>query len=1192
MALYKVGIVFCNNMSDQFQPITMEQLTAWVFTELETRGSIFGIPRELFFIPKPTDEFATNVYGRRLETPFGVAAGPHSQMAQNILVAWLCGARFIELKTVQTLDEIEVSKPCIDMQDEGYNVEWSQELKIQQSLDEYARAWVLIHALHHKLGFPGKTPGVIFNASIGYNMEGLLKPNMQDYLKSVKDASALIQPYVDLVAGHFPEIQETPVANQLADNVTLSTMHGCPPDEIEKIAAYLIHEWGFHTNVKLNPTLLGPERLRKILNQQLGYTDVVVPDSAFGHDLKYADAVPMLNRLRESAKACHVQFGVKLSNTLEVENYRDAFAKKEKMMYLSGRALHAVTVNLASRLASEFAGGLMMSFSGGADAFNVAHLLRCGMKTVTVSSDLLRTGGYLRLLQYIQNTTQAMEAVHAADLPDFVCKEARRIETFGREFETLLFDALKSRQAFAADRMACRNIARCVIQLPKSSRVSSVIRGWAAEQAMTEHADELMRCVTEACSLINLMQYAATVVTDRTLLKRSFERRRTKTSRPLGAFDCIQAPCTDECPVNQKVPQYMNLVRQGKFQEAIELTRSDNPLPSILGRACNHLCEEVCTRTQLDEPLAIREMKRFIMDQEKTPHYRTHVSAPRNRVAVIGGGPCGLSVAYFLAQEGYRVTIFEARPYVGGMVAGTIPAYRAAQAIIDQDLQIIRDLGVEVLCNQKAGKDFTIEGLKNQGFKYVVVGVGAQRGRELGIEGDDAEGVFDSLEFLRNVKEGKSLPLGERIGVIGGGDVAMDCARSARRMITGKVSILYRRTMDQMPAAREEIDDAIAEGVEIVELVKPMKVLAKRGRITGLECLRVTLGEKDRTGRRRPVDVPNSEFLIPLDTLIVAVSQAPDLDFLSDHLPERTEAGYLKIDPETMETSIPNLYAGGDITLDGPESIVKALGAGRRIAESIRRKEESIPSPRETVEAVEAVDMVDLIRRKAFRKFRIPIPHLPPTARHRFEEVVMTLTEKSAKEEAGRCLDCHLMCSICTSVCPNRAIMTYPMDPFTMNAPNLTVHGGRVERGTANTYRVNQRFQIAILNDFCNECGNCATFCPTAGQPYKDKPRLYLQRAEFESQSDNAFMVFRRDGLWSLQGRFGGATHEVVLGNETVYSAPKFKAYLDPVSLAIKGLVPIGSLPDGEILTLEPCAKMLVLLGGIQKSMGHIPRAP
>ena len=436
------------------------------------------------------------------------------------------------------------------------------------------------------------------------------------------------------------------------------------------------------------------------------------------------------------------------------------------------------------------------------------------------------------------------------------------------------------------------------------------------------------------------------------------------------------------------------------------------------------------------------------------------------------------------------------------------------------------------------------------------------------------------------------MPLGERVGVIGGGDVAMDCARSAWRLKSGKVSIIYRRSIDQMPAAREEIDDVIAEGIEIVELAKPLKVISKRGKMSGLECLRMTLGEKDSSGRRRPVDLPTTEFVISLDTLIVAVSQAPDLGFLADHKPELTTSGYLKIDPATMETSIPGVYAGGDIALNGPESIVKALGDGRKIAESIRRKEEPSRVAGEKLGVFADADAIDLIRRKSHRKLRVSIPHLPPATRDNFEEVIMTMTEESAREEAARCLDCQLMCSICTSVCPNLAIMTYRLDPFEMKLPEPKAQGGRIEwGGAAKLYRVDQPFQIAILNDFCNECGNCATFCPTAGKPYKDKPRLYLQRAEFEAETDNAFMVYRGSGIWSLCARFGGATHEVVLGNETVYSSPKFKAYLDPKTLAVKGMVPVGSLADGESLSLEPCAKMLALLSGMRKSLLHLPIA-
>ncbi|MFC1796448.1 hypothetical protein ACFL1V_05065, partial [Pseudomonadota bacterium] len=319
-------------MSDLFQPIASEQLIEWIFTELECRDSIFGIPRRHFFVPSEDDPFRTTAFGHLLETPFGPAAGPHSQMAQNIVAAWLCGARYIELKTVQTLDVLNVSKPCIDMEDEGYNVEWSQELRIHQSFEEYLRAWVLIHALHHKLGFPGDRPGMVFNLSVGYDLAGIQQANMQWFLDQVRDSSAYKNSLVEQVAGFHPGVSALDIPDCLSDSVTLSTMHGCPPGEIEAICRYLMQERGLHTYVKCNPTLLGPERVRTILNDDLDYSDVVVPDAAFQHDLKYEDALPLLNKLRATARDCGLEFGVKLSNTLEVENFRPVFSKSEQVV--------------------------------------------------------------------------------------------------------------------------------------------------------------------------------------------------------------------------------------------------------------------------------------------------------------------------------------------------------------------------------------------------------------------------------------------------------------------------------------------------------------------------------------------------------------------------------------------------------------------------------------------------------------------------------------------------------------------------------------------------------------------------------------------------------------------------------------------------------------------------------------------
>jgi putative selenate reductase len=575
-------------MSDRFRPLSTKRLAAWIFGELEGNGSILGVPRQLFFSPSPSDRFTTELYGHPLETPIGVAAGPHSQLTANIVAAWLCGARFIELKTVQTLDDIEVPKPCIDMQDAGYNVEWSQELTLEQSLDEYLRAWVLVHVLHRRLGFPGDRPGVVFNLSVGYDLEGIRKPNVERFLRGATDADDRISHHLQTLARFLPEANEMAVPRRLSDNVTLSTMHGCPPDEIAVIARHLMEVWGLHTSVKLNPTLLGPDAVRLILHERLGYREVVVPDSAFAHDPRFDEAVALISDLRTVAGRCDLQFGVKLANTLEVEAHHDVFDCDQRTMYLSGRPLHALVVQLAHRLTEAIDGRVTISFAGGADAFNVAELLASGLRPVTTCSDLLRPPGYLRLPQYLAAITRAMNAVGAVDLDDFAAKRA---------------------------------------------------------------GDP-----TSESARFNLARYAERVLDEPTLQKDRFDRSRTKTRRRLGPFDCIQAPCTDECSVDQRVPEYMRLVRAGRMGDAVAVTRDDNPLPGILGRACHHPCEQPCLRTHLDDPLAIRELKRFIMEHEAPPSGPPPPQARGVNVAVVGGGPCGLSTATFLARAGSRPT--------------------------------------------------------------------------------------------------------------------------------------------------------------------------------------------------------------------------------------------------------------------------------------------------------------------------------------------------------------------------------------------------------------------------------------------------------------------------------------------------------------------------------------------------------
>ena len=527
-------------MEKEFRPAPIGWLARWMFEDLD-RGLVMGIPRTSF--AQPDERMATTRFGRVLGIPLGVAAGPHTQLTQNIVAAWLCGARFIELKTVQILDAIKVSRPCIDAEDVTYNCEWSQELSLDQSFDEYIKAWVLLHALAHKLGMTG--PAVLFNMSVGYNLEGIQSEKVQRFIKRMRSAPEELARVVDEVAKVYPAVRDLKIPAAMTNHVTLSTMHGCPPAEIERIALFMLEELGLDTWVKLNPTLLGPERLRGLLNDKAGF-GITVPDLAFDHDPKFEAAIGMVQTLRDAASKKGRSFGIKLSNTLEVENHRPIFPPNEKMMYMSGRALHPITLTLANRVTEALDGSVPISFCGGADAWNFPQLVADGMGPVTVCTDLLKPGGYARLAQYVQELSVAMDRVDAESIDEFIVAHGK--ENGG--------------EGVAA--RARRNLARHLEQATSEPRFA-----------------------------------------------RNPKRVQAKGSRALGYFDCAMAPCQEACPSHQNIPDYMHLVATGRADDALQTILCTNPLPAITGRVCDHPCTEHCVRNHYDEPLAIREIKRF-----------------------------------------------------------------------------------------------------------------------------------------------------------------------------------------------------------------------------------------------------------------------------------------------------------------------------------------------------------------------------------------------------------------------------------------------------------------------------------------------------------------------------------------------------------------------------------------------------
>jgi putative selenate reductase len=791
-------------------------------------------------------------------------------------------------------------------------------------------------------------------------------------------------------------------------------------------------------------------------------------------------------------------------------------------MYLSGRPLHALTVQLAHRLAEDCEHPVMMSFSGGADSHNVAALIRSGMKTVTVCSDLLRPGGYLRFGQYLEELESAMDAADADNIETFI-----RVDT----------------------------------DLP----VAEAVRG-------------------------NLRDYAESVLFDPAYHKETFDRSHTKTPRLLGLFDCIVAPCADACDVVQKVPEYMRFVAAGDVDSAAKITRTDNPLASILGRTCHHPCEPVCLRAHMDQPLAIREIKRYITDHEPPAIETIARDASAPRVAVIGGGPCGLGAATFLARAGVVVTIFEARPASGGMVSATIPDYRAALHAVDRDIDHLRALGVEFRHGQEVGEEVSLETLRAQGFSSIVVAVGARHGLRLGIVGEDSDGVLDGLDFLRAARIGEPPALGKKIGVIGGGDVAMDCSRTACRLSDGEVTVFYRRTRAEMPAQKEELLDLFDEGGHLQELVAPDRIISTDGRLSAVEMAAMRLGDPDDSGRRRPEPIAGEERTIELDTLIVAIGQRPDLSLFGGEEVALNDSGYLSVDPLTLETSIAGVYAGGDIIGDGPSNIVKACGDGRIIAEAIVARHRTAPSGPHALREWPTLDHTELLRRRAWIEPRVTIPHLPADQRNGFAEVVITLPRNDAEREASRCLDCDLICSTCDSVCPNRAILTYQVRPQEFEVPQFGIVGKQTVRLTDVPFRIDQGPQVAVLTDACNECGNCVTFCPTSGQPWRDKPRLFINRADFDAEADNAFMFIHSNGARGLQARFGGALHQLLEGSGVLrYSSPEIELAMDPDSLAVLESAVHGPATSSSLVHADELGVMIILHRSFAESMPEFP---
>ena len=405
-------------------PYPFAALIERMFSELESADSIFDLPSKSFFLGREGRDYSVPFHDKRAPTPLGPASGPQTQMAQNLVLSWLCGCRILELKTVQILDELEIPRPCIDMETIGYNVEWSQELKLEQSLHEYVKGAMLIEILKAS-GKLKMAPGfgeVIYDMSVGYDLKGIQTERVQDYIRGMKDASAVVEHYRKQIPDRFSQFRDLDFPTNLSNSLTLSTFHGCPPDEIERIIDFLLNEHSLNCIIKLNPTLLGEERVRELLQGVMGYEAVNVPSKAFQTDTSWDQAQGFVKRLGVTADQLGLGFGVKFSNTLIVENHRSFFPESEKEMYLSGPPLHVLATNLVDRFRDRFGDHYPISFSAGIDRKNFADAVAIGLTPITSCSDLLKAGGYSRATTYFRELDSRMDRLGVNTIPDYIIK--------------------------------------------------------------------------------------------------------------------------------------------------------------------------------------------------------------------------------------------------------------------------------------------------------------------------------------------------------------------------------------------------------------------------------------------------------------------------------------------------------------------------------------------------------------------------------------------------------------------------------------------------------------------------------------------------------------------------------------------------------------------------------------------------
>ena len=617
-----------------------------------------------------------------------------------------------------------------------------------------------------------------------------------------------------------------------------------------------------------------------------------------------------------------------------------------------------------------------------------------------------------------------------------------------------------------------RRIAEEILQLLKD--ISSGVAGKDHIPAIEELFEQLTQQPIEPSAARVVNEVKRLLDTEKEVLESHVETQNCPTG------ECTRlapAPCQMACPSGIDVPTYVALIGQGKDEEAVEIIRKDNPFPWVCGLVCTHPCEFMCVRGRIDTPIAIKSLKAFAAERAFSAglYKNPKKESPKGKkVCIIGAGPAGLTAAYFLALKGYGVTVIEALPMAGGMMMVGIPRYRLPREVIDREVAMIEDLGVEFRYNTKFGEDITLEELRDEGFEAFFFAIGAHKSFNLGIPGEnDHEGVIDAIDLLRRVALGERHMPGKKVAVIGGGNVAIDAARTCLRLGCDEVTIVYRRTRAEMPASVEEVEQAEEEGVEFSFLAIPTEIRGQGGRVTSLHCLRAELGPPDSSGRRRPIPKEGSEHFYEVDCVIRAIGQRVDYECLSSLEDLRwTRRNTIAADNATTQTNIEGIFSAGDAVL-GPATVVEAIGGGKRAAEAIDRYLSGIPQPKMPPVPVRR-GRVEWIEVPASTKMTLKRPEMPllgvDRRRITFQQVELGYSENMVREEARRCLRCDICrrCGECVKTCRDK-----------MKIDALSLGYLDFDRPEKTDFR--------ITAERCIMCGACAENCPNEAIKIEDR---------------------------------------------------------------------------------------------------------